>query len=113
MVGLLGQINGDAILISDEKDLNKIDFTRSVYLFSQTTKSKSGYEHLINIIRKEIDKAREGNNKTTVKVYNTICGQVSRREPKLREFSKKHDVIIFVSGKGSSNGRMLFSVCHQ
>ena len=111
VVGLMGQINGEAILISDESDLHKIDFTKSVFLFSQTTKSKSGYENLIKLIRNEIEKTADGNSKVTFKVFNTICGQVSRREPKLREFSRKHEVIIFVSGKGSSNGRMLFSVC--
>jgi 4-hydroxy-3-methylbut-2-en-1-yl diphosphate reductase len=111
VVGLMGQINGEAILISDESDLHKIDFTRSVFLFSQTTKSKSGYENLVNLIRNKIEKTGKDNNKVTFKVFNTICGQVSRREPKLREFSRRHDVIIFVSGKGSSNGRMLYSVC--
>jgi len=112
VIGLLGQINGDAILISDESDLEKIDFTRPVHLFSQTTKSRENYEHLAKKIRESQEAAaNDPENKPYLKVYNTICGQVSGRIPTLREFSRQHDVIIFVSGKGSSNGRMLYSIC--
>lgn len=113
VIGLLGQIKGDAILISNEDDLKKIDFTRSVYLFSQTTKSVSGYEHLVSLIKENIETAAKGAGKANLKVFKTICGQVSRREPRLREFSRQHDVIVFVSGRESSNGKVLFSVCHS
>ena len=113
VAGLLGQINGDAILVSDEDDLKKIDFTRPVYLFSQTTKSVSGYEHLISLLKEKIEAAAVKGKKADLKVFKTICGQVSGREPKLREFSRMHDVIIFVSGRESSNGKMLFSVCRS
>jgi len=113
VAGLLGQINGDAILVSEEDDLKKIDFTRPIFLFSQTTKSISGYEHLISLLKERIEMAAISGKKATLKVFNTICGQVSGREPKLREFSRMHDVIIFVSGRESSNGKMLFSVCRS
>lgn len=112
VIGLLGQIDGDAILISSEDDLPEIDFTRPVYLFSQTTKSRENYNILAEKIREKLELASEGKDiKPQLKVYNTICGQVSGRVPDLREFSRNHDVILFVSGKGSSNGRMLFSIC--
>jgi 4-hydroxy-3-methylbut-2-en-1-yl diphosphate reductase len=109
--GLLGQINGDAILISNEDDLPKIDFKRPVYLFSQTTKSSEGYDNLIKLIKEHLGISAEGDKSPQLKVFRTICGQVSGRVPKLREFSRLHDVVIFVSGKGSSNGKMLFSIC--
>jgi 4-hydroxy-3-methylbut-2-en-1-yl diphosphate reductase len=112
VIGLLGQIEGDAILISDEEELDKIDFSRPVHLFSQTTKSRENYEHLAKKIRESQETYSQGTDiKPYLKVYNTICGQVSGRIPNLREFSHQHDVVIFVSGKGSSNGRMLFSIC--
>lgn len=111
IVGLLGAAGEKGILITSEKDLGKIDFTRPVYLFSQTTKSKKEYYHLAGIISEEMEKARLTYPGAILRLYNTICGQVSGREPRLREFSKEHDVIIFVSGRNSSNGRMLFEVC--
>jgi 4-hydroxy-3-methylbut-2-en-1-yl diphosphate reductase len=114
VIGLLGQIDGDAILISDEEDLVKIDFSRPVHLFSQTTKSRENYEHLAEMIRVAQEAISPSSvNKPYLKVYNTICGQVSGRIPTLREFSGRHNIIIFVSGKGSSNGRMLFSICRM
>ncbi|HUW92705.1 MAG TPA: 4-hydroxy-3-methylbut-2-enyl diphosphate reductase [Bacteroidales bacterium] len=111
VVGLLGAAGGNAILITSEKDLRRIDFSRPVFLFSQTTKSKKEYYHLAGIISEEVEKERITNPGTTLRVYNTICGQVSGREPRLRKFSKEHDVIIFVSGLNSSNGHMLYEVC--
>jgi len=112
VVGLLGQINGDAILISSEEDLSAIDFSRPVYLFSQTTKSRENYNLLAEKIREKLESASEGReDKPRLNVYNTICGQVSGRIPDLRNFARQHDVIIFVSGRGSSNGHMLFSIC--
>jgi 4-hydroxy-3-methylbut-2-en-1-yl diphosphate reductase len=114
VIGLLGQIDGDAILISDEEDMVRIDFSRPVHLFSQTTKSRENYDHLAEMIREAQEAISPSSvNKPYLKVYNTICGQVSGRIPTLREFSGRHDIIIFVSGKGSSNGRMLFSICRM
>lgn len=114
VIGLMGQINGDAILISDEEDLDKLDLSRPVYLFSQTTKSRENYQNLAKKIKENLEASSYGKeNKPQLKIYNTICGQVSGRIPKLRDFSRLHDVIIFVSGKGSSNGKMLFSICRE
>jgi 4-hydroxy-3-methylbut-2-en-1-yl diphosphate reductase len=111
VVGLLGQTNNEGILISSTEDLSKIDVTRPVYLFSQTTMGVSEYNHIKELIfnnmkeRGTIDPIRH------FEVNNTICGQVSNREPHLKAFARKHDTIIFVSGKESSNGKMLYSVC--
>jgi 4-hydroxy-3-methylbut-2-enyl diphosphate reductase len=111
VVGLLGAAGGDAILVSSFKDIPKIDFTRPVYLFSQTTMSKTDYGRLSDIISEEVEKVHLKFPAAVLRVSNTICGQVSGREPRLRKFSKEHDVIIFVSGKTSSNGKMLYEVC--
>lgn len=113
VVGLQGAADGKAIIVTSEKDLRKIDFTRPIYLFSQTTMSKKEYNSLIDKIRKKEKKTFGSHEDTSLKVHNTICGQVSGREPRLRTFAREHDVIIFVSGRTSSNGRMLYEVCHK
>ena len=112
VVGLVGQTGGDAIVISQIEDLDQIDFARPVYLYSQTTKSKKEFGK----IKKEIEKRKlkYGHlGDSHFKSYQTICGQVSNREPNLIVFAKKHDIILFVSGKKSSNGKMLFEVCKK
>ena len=110
VVGLAGQTDSEAIIINDNKDLEKVDFSKPINLYSQTTKSIEGFEDLVNEIK--IRKEYAGNN-TKFKINDTICRQVSHRAPQLREFSKIHDVIIFVSGKKSSNGKYLHSVCKE
>ncbi|MCK5822977.1 MAG: 4-hydroxy-3-methylbut-2-enyl diphosphate reductase [Bacteroidales bacterium] len=104
--GLVGQTQGNAIVISSIDDLEKIDFSKPINLFSQTTKSPEGF----NLIKKEIEK-RINKKHISFISNDTICRQVSSRDKKLRNFAKKHNVIIFVSGKKSSNGKMLFEVC--
>ena len=114
VIGLLGQTEDGAILINSEADIDRIDFTKKVYLFSQTTMSVEEYRRLTGIIRQRITEsgiAEDTNGLLTVN--NTICGQVSNREPRLRGFCAAHDVIIFVSGRESSNGKMLYSVCRD
>jgi 4-hydroxy-3-methylbut-2-enyl diphosphate reductase len=113
VVGLQGQINNEGILVSGPTDFGKIDVTKPVYLFSQTTMSVKEYKILTDILR-----ARMNDNNITepdkgLVINKTICGQVSNREPHLKAFAKKHDTIIFVSGKESSNGKMLYSVCRD
>jgi 4-hydroxy-3-methylbut-2-enyl diphosphate reductase len=111
VVGLLGQTENEGILVSGPDDLDKIDFTRPVSLFAQTTMSLKDYYNIADLLRsKMVDKGIQDPDKL-LHVNKTICGQVSNREPHLREFAKKHDVLIFVSGKESSNGKMLYSVC--
>lgn len=111
VVGLLGQINNEGILVSGTDDFSKIDVTRPVYLFSQTTMSVKEYRFLADILRSKMKESGISDPENTLTVYKTICGQVSNREPHLIEFAKKHDTIIFVSGRESSNGKMLYSVC--
>ena len=111
VVGLLGQINNEGILVSGTEDFGKIDITRPVYLFSQTTMSVSEYRNLIEILQtRMLENGIEDPAKNLI-INKTICGQVSNREPHLKAFAKKHDTIIFVSGRESSNGKMLYSVC--
>ncbi len=105
--GLMGQTNQQAIIITTVDDLNKIDFSKPISLFSQTTKSTEKFYHIAHMI--EVRAAEEGNS--DVRINDTICRQVSNREPQLKKFSALHDVIIFVSGKKSSNGKVLYQVC--
>ena len=110
VVGLLGQISGDAILISSIDDLDILDFSMPIYMYSQTTKSPRAYDE----IKKEIQIRRKEmgfNDPLEFVVHETLCRQVSGRDPQLRKFSEKHDVIIFVSGQKSSNGKMLYESC--
>ncbi len=111
VVGLLGQTNNEGILISSALDLSKIDVSRPVYLFSQTTMGITEYNHIKELISKNMKEHGIIDPIRHFEVNNTICGQVSNREPHLKAFARKHDTIIFVSGKESSNGKMLFSVC--
>jgi len=111
VVGLLGQTNNEGILISGPEDLSKIDFTRPVLLFSQTTMSMSDYNNLAEQIRAEMVRAGNSDTENNLKVHRTICSQVSNREPHMKDFAKKHDIIIFVSGKESSNGKLLYKAC--
>lgn len=108
--GLLGQTNGKAIIVSCADDLDKVDFSAPIYMYSQTTKSPRAFANLQEKIRKRKEIA--GNTDSVKFIVNdTLCRQVSGREPQLKEFSKENDVIVFVSGKKSSNGKMLFQSC--
>lgn len=112
VIGLVGQTRGNAIIVNKLEDLEQISLDKPIYMYSQTTKSKKAY----NLIKKEIEKRldKEGkNNKLYLMAYQTICGQVANREPNLKLFAKNHDVIFFVSGKKSSNGRMLYEICKK
>jgi len=111
VVGLMGQTNNEAILVSGLHDIGRIDFTRPVILFSQTTMGMADYKNISDTVRTEMIKSGINDPDSILKINNTICGQVSGREPHLKEFSIKHDIIIFVSGKESSNGKLLYAAC--
>jgi 4-hydroxy-3-methylbut-2-enyl diphosphate reductase len=113
VVGLLGQTNNEGILVSEPDDINKIDVTRPVVLFSQTTMEINEYNDIKDLIYNMMTERGVIDPESNFKVINSVCGQVSNREPHLRTFARGHDTIIFVSGKKSSNGRMLFSVCQR
>ena len=100
--GLVGQTNNEAIVIENEQDLHKIDFSKNIRLFSQTTKSLSGFQQLVETISKKIDKSANFQH------HDTICRQVANRMPNITTFAKENDIIIFVSGKKSSNGKVLY-----
>lgn len=108
VIGLTGQTEKNAIIVSCEEDLDKIDFSKPVTLFSQTTKSTKGFYTLKTKIEERIQAYQE---KSNFQANDSICRQVSNREPQLRKFSQEHDVILFVSGKKSSNGKALYQVC--
>lgn len=111
VVGLLGQINNEGILVSGPDDFGKIDISKPVHLFSQTTMSVKEYSNLIEVLRARMKENGIIDPDSNLIINKTICGQVSNREPHLKAFAKKHDTIIFVSGRESSNGKMLYSVC--
>lgn len=117
VTGITGQTNNEAIIVSNEADLAKIDFTKPVELFSQTTKSTKGFYHIAELIEEKVkENFCDNNANSTVASFeanDSICRQVSNREPQLRKFAAEHDVIIFVSGKKSSNGKALYAVCKE
>lgn len=110
--GLVGQTEGNAIVINNVNDLNKIDFSKPVSLFSQTTMSIEGFVAISNEIRRSMEKAL-GSSDVQLYINDTICRQVSNRAPHLEKFSRNYDVILFVSGKESSNGKVLYEICKK
>ena len=109
VTGLLGQTRGEAIIITTLDDLQRIDFSKSIYIYSQTTKSPKAYKAISDVIAERV-KLKAGEDVKYI-VHDTLCRQVSNREPQLKQFSKDNDVIIFVSGQKSSNGKMLYESC--
>jgi 4-hydroxy-3-methylbut-2-en-1-yl diphosphate reductase len=111
VVGLAGQTEGNCIIISSEEDLDKLDYSKPITLFSQTTKSTEGFYKIKNLIEERIQKEKGEFSTEDFSPNDSICRQVSNREPQLANFSTRHDVILFVSGKKSSNGKALYEVC--
>ena len=111
--GLVGQTLGNAIVVSKPEDLELIDYTKPVSLFSQTTMEKKEYAFLKDEIEKRLIQNNNHAEEVNIKMHRTICSQVSGREPDLRIFAQKHNVIIFVSGKKSSNGKVLYDICKE
>ena len=104
-MGLVGQTDGTATVIESADEMDRIDFSKDIFLYSQTTKSASGYNQLIEKIAERVPEGRKFIHN------NTVCGQVSHRRENIREFASRHDVILFVSGRKSSNGKVLFNEC--
>lgn len=105
VLGLVGQTDGKAIVIEKAEEAKKLDLNKSIRLFSQTTKSLDEFQEIVEYFKQHISP------EATFEYYDTICRQVANRMPKLREFAATHDLIFFVSGKKSSNGKMLFEEC--
>ena len=104
--GLVGQTNGEAIVLETSNDLDKVDFTHPITLYSQTTKSVQHFAEMVQIIEERTG----GHN---FEWHDTICRQVANRIPNIREFARTHDLVLFVCGKKSSNGKVLFEECRS
>jgi 4-hydroxy-3-methylbut-2-enyl diphosphate reductase len=105
VLGLVGQTSSRAIVIESFDDVKKLDFTKDIYLYSQTTKSLDEFHRIIEYIQDHISP------QATFKSFDTICRQVANRMPNIANFASKHDLILFVSGRKSSNGKVLFHEC--
>ncbi len=104
--GLVAQTDGEAVVVQTVEDLDAIDFSRDILLYSQTTKSLQGFNEIIAEIRRR-------KSSGSFEYFDTICRQVANRMPKIREFASAHEVVIFVSGRQSSNGHALFEECRR
>ena len=111
VIGLTGQTLNEAKVVMTEEDLDSLDYSKPVTLFSQTTKSTSGFYSMKDQIQGRVEEALGPD--AAFKANDSICRQVSNREPQLTRFAQANDVIVFVSGKKSSNGRALYGVCKE
>jgi 4-hydroxy-3-methylbut-2-enyl diphosphate reductase len=105
--GLIGQTDAQAIVIENIEDLNKLDFNRHICLFSQTTMTLEGFNAIVEVIKKRISPDAR------FEYFDTICRQVANRIPKIKFFAQSHDMVLFVAGKKSSNGQVIFSQCKK
>lgn len=105
VLGLVGQTEGTAIVIETLEEAFRLDFGRDIALYAQTTKSVEGFRQIVDYIRQHISPS------ATFTFHDTICRQVANRMPHIREFASRHDIVFFVCGQKSSNGRVLFSEC--
>ena len=107
VLGLVGQTAGNAIVIEHFDEVEHLDFTRDIYLYSQTTKSLDEFHRIIDYIQSHITPG------ATFKSFDTICRSVANRMPNISRFAARHDLILFVCGRKSSNGRVLFNECQR
>lgn len=107
VMGLVGQTVGTAIVIERPEDAQCLDFNRDICLYSQTTKPLDEFRRIVEYIGQHISPD------ATFRYYDTICRQVANRMPHIRAFASRHDVVLFVCGKKSSNGRILFNECRD
>ena len=105
VLGLVGQTQGKAIVIESLEEAKQLDMSKSIRLFSQTTKSLEEFRKIVEYIKQHISKG------ATFEYTDTICRQVANRIPNIRKFAAAHDLVFFVSGKKSSNGKILFHEC--
>ena len=105
VLGLVGQTESKAIVIANVEEVKQLDFTRDIYLYSQTTKSLDEFHRIIEYIQEHISP------EATFKSFDTICRQVANRMPNISSFATRHDLVLFVCGRKSSNGKVLFNEC--
>ena len=108
VIGLQGQTNDTAIVVESADQLDRIDLTRPIYLFSQTTKSVEGFQTLIEAIKKAISHQSQAVN---FEYHDTICRNVANRVQQLQDFARSQDIVFFVGGKKSSNAKVLYNHC--
>ena len=114
VIGLEGQTNNTAIVVEGVADLDMLDYAKSIYLFSQTTKSVEGFQAIVEAIKvKRLlgDEAKSESQETVFEYHDTICRNVANRVKRLQDFARSNDVVIFVGGKKSSNAKVLFQHC--
>ena len=107
VLGLVGQTQSRAIVVAHFEDVMNLDFNRDIYLYSQTTKSLDEFHRIIDYIQSHISP------KATFKSFDTICRQVANRMPNVSSFASRHDLVLFVCGRKSSNGRVLYDECRR
>ena len=107
VIGLVGQTEETAIIIESAEDAKKLDFNRDICLYSQTTMPLDEFRKIVDYVQQHISP------EATFTYYDTICRQVANRMPNIRSFALKHDAVLFVCGKKSSNGRVLFGECRE
>ena len=107
VIGLVGQTEETAIIIESAEDVKKLDFNRDICLYSQTTMPLDEFRKIVDYVQQHISP------EATFTYYDTICRQVANRMPNIRNFALRHDVVLFVCGKKSSNGRVLFNECRE
>lgn len=107
VLGLVGQTQGEAIVIEHLEEAKQLDFSKSIRLYSQTTKSLDEFRKIVEYIQEHISPD------ATFEYYDTICRQVANRIPNIRRFAASHELIFFVGGMKSSNGKILFHECQQ
>ena len=105
VLGLVGQTHSDAIVIENFDEVTKLDFSRDIYLYSQTTKSLDEFHRIIEYIQQHILP------EATFQSFDTICRSVANRMPNISQFATRHDLILFVCGRKSSNGKVLYNEC--
>ncbi|MGM9732747.1 MAG: 4-hydroxy-3-methylbut-2-enyl diphosphate reductase [Prevotella sp.] len=105
VLGLVGQTESKAIVIANVEEVKRLDFSRDIYLYSQTTKSLDEFHRIIEYIQEHISP------NATFKSFDTICRQVANRMPNISSFASRHDLVLFVCGRKSSNGKVLFNEC--
>lgn len=108
VIGLQGQTNNTAVVIENTEQLDRIDFKRPIYLFSQTTKSVEGFHALVEAIQSQLSTLQ---SPVAFEYHDTICRNVANRVQQLQDFVRAHDVVVFVGGAKSSNARVLYKYC--
>ena len=107
VLGLVGQTRGQAIVIENLSEVNRLDFSKDIRLYSQTTKSLDEFRQIVAYIKEHISP------EASFEYYDTICRQVANRMPNIQTFAANHDLILFVCGRKSSNGKILFHECKK